>query len=155
MKCRCGAAFCWLCGKEIDDDMFPAHFQWWNPGGCPNMQMDEATNPPLRTRIIARLMAFGQLIVLGPITFASTLLSSLLCFPCIVYKINSDIRDSNGRKTFCSQLRTMLTGCMSTWGLIWLVLLIFVPAAVLCGSIAAGIVIGVCALIYPCYAVYR
>ena len=40
MKCtRCSAAFCWVCGKQIDDDTFPAHFQWWNPTGCVNMQV--------------------------------------------------------------------------------------------------------------------
>lgn len=42
MKCQCGAAFCWLCGKQIDDATFPAHFQWWNPAGCANLQV----NPP-------------------------------------------------------------------------------------------------------------
>jgi len=40
MKCNnCNTAFCWVCGKQIDDDTFPAHFQWWNPSGCVNMQV--------------------------------------------------------------------------------------------------------------------
>ena len=40
MKCQCGSAFCWLCGRQIDDQTFPAHFQWWNPTGCSNLQVD-------------------------------------------------------------------------------------------------------------------
>ena len=40
MQCnQCQTAFCWVCGKQIDDDTFPAHFQWWNPAGCTNMQV--------------------------------------------------------------------------------------------------------------------
>eukprot|EP01031_Cornospumella_fuschlensis_P033225 gene33225-40199_t len=38
MKCQCGASFCWLCGQQVDDSIFPAHFQWWNPNGCANLQ---------------------------------------------------------------------------------------------------------------------
>ena len=41
MKCQCGVAFCWLCGKQIEDSLFPAHFQWWNPSGCSNLQVTE------------------------------------------------------------------------------------------------------------------
>jgi hypothetical protein len=39
MKCQCGVAFCWLCGKQIEDSLFPSHFQWWNPSGCSNLQV--------------------------------------------------------------------------------------------------------------------
>lgn len=40
MKCSvCGTPFCWLCGKRIEDDVFPSHYQWWNPFGCVNMQV--------------------------------------------------------------------------------------------------------------------
>jgi hypothetical protein len=45
MKCQCGVAFCWLCGKQIDDATFPAHFQWWNPAGCANLQVKLPPNP--------------------------------------------------------------------------------------------------------------
>jgi hypothetical protein len=44
MKCQCGAAFCWLCGKQIEDTLFPAHFQWWNPSGCSNLQVNLREN---------------------------------------------------------------------------------------------------------------
>ena len=45
MKCQCGAAFCWLCGKQIEDTIFPAHFQWWNPTGCSNLQVLPPRHP--------------------------------------------------------------------------------------------------------------
>lgn len=35
----CETSFCWLCGKKVSDNAFPAHFQWWNPMGCVNMQV--------------------------------------------------------------------------------------------------------------------
>lgn len=41
IKCsQCQQAFCWLCLTKIDDDIFPAHFQWWNLAGtCSNLQV--------------------------------------------------------------------------------------------------------------------
>lgn len=41
MKCtHCDTAFCWLCGQEVEDDVFPVHYQWWNlTHGCVNMQV--------------------------------------------------------------------------------------------------------------------
>lgn len=40
MKCeKCHTAFCWLCGREVKDDVFPGHYQWWNMGSCVNMQV--------------------------------------------------------------------------------------------------------------------
>ena len=46
MKCtKCGVHFCWLCNRRVDSGTFPSHFQWWNVGGCPNMQMNESIEP--------------------------------------------------------------------------------------------------------------
>jgi hypothetical protein len=46
MKCtKCGVHFCWLCGKVVDSGTFPAHYQWWNLNGCPNMQMNQSIEP--------------------------------------------------------------------------------------------------------------
>ncbi len=47
MRCHaCGSHFCWLCGKLVDGGTFPSHYQWWNLGGCPNMQIQESAEPP-------------------------------------------------------------------------------------------------------------
>ena len=81
MKCVCGAAFCWLCGKEIDDAVFPRHFQWWNANGCANMQMNNEIEPHWSTRVFARGLAIAQIVILGPLSALSTFLSILLC-PC-------------------------------------------------------------------------
>jgi hypothetical protein len=36
---NCQTPFCWICGKAVDDSIFPAHFQWWNLTGCANLQV--------------------------------------------------------------------------------------------------------------------
>ncbi|KAJ1442641.1 hypothetical protein B484DRAFT_442067 [Ochromonadaceae sp. CCMP2298] len=62
MKCQCGVAFCWLCGAAIDDALFPAHFQWWNPSGCSNLQMNESDEPSGGARVFARILGGCQLL---------------------------------------------------------------------------------------------
>ena len=66
MKCsNCGKAFCWLCGKEIEDAIFPTHFQWWNPSGCSNLQLNEAIEPTCCTLLCARMTTAAQIVLLG------------------------------------------------------------------------------------------
>ena len=92
MKCtNCSKAFCWLCGKEIDDSIFPAHFQWWNPGGCSNMQMNEAAEPSCCVVFCARLTAALQFIILGPVVAVSTVVSLLLCCCLVPSMLNSEL----------------------------------------------------------------
>lgn len=80
IKCSfCGATFCWLCGQEIEDAVFPAHFQWWNPYGCSNLQMNEQAEPSPLSRFAARASAMVEVIVLGPLSVASTAVSLLAC----------------------------------------------------------------------------
>jgi hypothetical protein len=151
MKCQCGAAFCWLCGKQIDDTLFPAHFQWWNPTGCSNLQMNEAIEPSLLARICARLLAIIQIIILGPITLASTIASTILCFSCICLRLKQDYPKSSFLTGF---LRTF-SNCMSSWGMFWMIIIIFLPIGLAFGGIAASVIIIVCLITYPCYASIR
>lgn len=150
MKCKCGAAFCWLCGKQIEDTVFPAHFQWWNPSGCANLQLNESLAPSLCIRVAARVVAILQMIVFGPITIASVIISSLLCLPCIFYKLKKDNPPS---------LRTYVQdgvgNCLSAWGLFWMLALTLLPLVLAFGGAIAGICIAVVVALYPCYFVYR
>ena len=84
MKCtNCQQCFCWVCGVAVEDSIFPNHFQWWNAMGCANMQMVEDVVPSRSSIIFARVTALAQTLVLGPISLVSTLISFILCFPCI------------------------------------------------------------------------
>lgn len=150
MKCQCGVAFCWLCGKQVDDSLFPAHFQWWNPSSCSNLQLDDAIEPTVARRCCARVLGVLQLIILGPITLASTLASSLLCFSCIYMKLKND-----PSVTLLCGRNTMFSNCMSSWGMIWMFLLIILPLAISLGSIAVSIIVSVMIICYPCYAIVR
>lgn len=158
MKCQCGTAFCWLCGKQIDDNLFPAHFQWWNPAGCSNLQMNEALEPTVTARVCARLLAILQIVFLGPITLASTIASTLLCFSCICLRIKhatptppSSLLSSQARNEFMNVVST----CMSSWGVVWMVVLVFLPLGIATGGLLLGVGIGVVIALYPCYALVR
>ena len=111
MKCTCGQAFCWLCGKPIEDTIFPAHFQWWNPSGCSNLQMHNSVEPSAFSRTAAKVFTCVELILLGPLTFLSTLLSLLLCSCCIPYMIKSAGNDS----TLKGKYFTRITNLASHW----------------------------------------
>jgi hypothetical protein len=66
MKCpQCNAAFCWLCGSQIDDVVFPPHFQWWSGSKCSNLQMNEAIEPTRWVLFVARLTSICELVLLG------------------------------------------------------------------------------------------
>lgn len=150
MKCKCGVAFCWLCGKQIEDTVFPAHFQWWNPAGCTNLQLNESVAPSLCIRIVARVVAVIQMIIFGPITIVSVIVSSLLCLPCMFCKLKHDKPPS---------LRTYIQegagNCLSGWGMFWMVVMTVLPLVLAFGGAIAGICIAVVAALYPCYFVYR
>jgi hypothetical protein len=85
MKCpHCSQAFCWLCLTKIGDDVFPAHFQWWNAtGSCANLQMDDALEPSVLTRYAATALMIMQMVILGPLVLIFTGLSVILCCFCI------------------------------------------------------------------------
>ena len=84
MKCtNCQQCFCWVCGVAVEDAVFPSHFQWWNAMGCANMQMAEEIVPTRSSILFARATAVAQTVLLGPISVASTLVSFILCFPCL------------------------------------------------------------------------
>lgn len=144
MKCVCGAAFCWICGKEIDDAVFPHHFQWWNANGCANMQMNHDIEPTLLTRVIARGLAVIQIIFLGPLSLVSTLLSMLLC-PCCLPCV------SRPQPTMSEQFYDLLANCMSGWGMLYTFIVLILPPAIVggAGAIVAAI------LMYPAYAIHR
>jgi hypothetical protein len=162
MKCSCGVAFCWLCGKAIDDDTFPAHFQWWNPVGCANLQMNESNAPSIGVRICARLLAILQLIIFGPLTICSTVVCSFLCCCCITFKIQLDIDEKKRfgslkpqEKSYCFQWRQIMSNCMSAWGVFWMLVLLALPLGVSAGAIVLSLVITAAVICCPCYCIYR
>ena len=81
MKCpECGCAFCWLCGEEIEDTVFPSHFAYWNlQSRCTNMQMDANSELPWESRVVANVTTCVSGVLIGPIALVSTLTSILLC----------------------------------------------------------------------------
>jgi hypothetical protein len=85
MKCpHCDCAFCWLCGEEIEDTVFPSHFAYWNlKSRCTNLQMDASTELPWQTRAFANATTCVERLLLGPLAVLSTFLSLLLCCCCL------------------------------------------------------------------------
>eukprot|EP01033_Poteriospumella_lacustris_P002918 gene2918-2130_t len=150
MKCKCGVAFCWLCGQQIDDTVFPAHYQWWNPSGCTNLQMNDEVEPSSCMRAAAYIAAVVQMILFGPITFVSAMVSSCLCAPCLVAKLQRD-RPASLR----AYIQENASACMTGWGVFWMILILVIPLALAFGGAVAAIAVGVCAALSPCYCVYR
>eukprot|EP01038_Epipyxis_sp_PR26KG_P013958 gene13958-18722_t len=150
MKCQCGVAFCWLCGKQIDDAHFPAHFQWWNPSGCSNLQLNESEEPTPTARVCARMLSIIQIILIGPLTLASTIASSILCFTCIAYKLKVD----PNMAILCGD-HNLFSICMSSWGIIWMLLLFFLPVALIIGSTGLALGIAFAIILFPCYCCIR
>lgn len=112
--------------------------------------MNEAIEPSCTSRFFARLLALGQLIVLGPLTLLSTILSSTLCCCCIYMKYKSD-----GRAMDSTVFQEMFSTCMSSWGIFWMFLLFVLPLGIALGTLAGSLVVAVVVMIYPCYASYR
>ncbi len=103
MKCSsCNTHFCWLCSAIVDDGPFPDHFRWWNLKGCPNMQLDESTEPRMCTRVFAKVLSVLQLIILGVPSVALSIISMLIC-PCLVPGCGSNMRER-------------VRNCVSFWG---------------------------------------
>jgi hypothetical protein len=111
--------------------------------------MNESLEPSRNVRCFAKLLAIVQLIFLGPITFASTLASTLLCFSCICYRVKS--KYSSISTGFIATFNT----CMSSWGLFWMFMLVVVPIVLTAGSVGLALGLAIVAIIYPCYAAYR
>lgn len=130
IKCSfCGATFCWLCGKEVEDAVFPAHFQWWNPSGCANLQMNELDEPTECARTMARLISYAEMLILGPLSAASTLASLVFCccfVPCMVRQQPNKPSESLPRR-----ILFLLGQCMSGWGMLWIGLLFMLPLSLL------------------------
>ncbi len=147
MKCVCGTAFCWLCGKQIDDAVFPKHFQWWNANSCANMQMNGDIQPSFCSRVIARVLSLLQIIILGPITLVSTCLSSLIC-PCILPLL---LRSPSELPPGSNVYADLFTSCLSGWGYVYTFLLVLLPLFL----VAAGFGLAMVVVVYPAYAVYR
>ena len=135
MRCMCGTAFCWLCGKEVDDDTFPKHFQWWNANGCSNMQMDNNVEPTRASIICARISTILQLIVFGPITFITSVIALCLCCCCIkhLWVPPVDTRPNAPPSTCYTRLVEVFSGCLTGWGMVYMFLLVGIPICVLGG----------------------
>jgi ABC-type multidrug transport system permease subunit len=112
--------------------------------------MNDDEVPSSCARIGARALGIVQLILLGPLTVASTLTSSLLCCGCIVLKFSTD------EKGFTWQgLQTYFSTCMSSWGIFWMIMLFFLPLALAAGCFVVAVGAAAVAITYPCYAVAR
>ena len=110
--------------------------------------MNEALEPSTGARICARVLGIIQLILLGPLTLASTFISSLLCCSCIVAKIRME------NPSF-EIMRTWFSTCMSGWGMFWMIVLFFLPLVLVAGGGAAGVLLVLLVITYPCYAFNR
>jgi hypothetical protein len=153
MKCSvCNQAFCWICGKPIDDTVFPAHFQWWNPYGCANLQMNDAIQPSRYSIWSARILTVFEILILGPVTLVSTLASLILCSCCLPhYFFVEDQSEGN-----CStKFQRLVSNCLSGWGMFWIAVLFFLPAVFVVLSMLIGVGAAAFAMLYPIYATYR
>ncbi len=149
MKCpNCNQAFCWLCGVAIDDTPFPAHFQWWYVGGCPNMQLNEEINPSRAAVLRAKLLSWIETLILGPLTFGATVISFFAC-PCVVLGFSCFNRTETD--TFSRKIVRLFQECMTSWGMFWISVLFFFPLFTICGVL----VFAAAAFIYPFYATVR
>lgn len=146
MKCEvCDTSFCWLCGIEVSDSIFPAHFQWWNPMGCVNMQMHEAIKPTCTALYGARLLATIQLVILGPVCLLLTAATILLFGCCCKYSKFIHKNFFNGKEPTYAQLVSL---SMSMWGMVLMGIFVFFPLGVIGTALALVVV-------YPFWAVYR
>jgi ABC-type multidrug transport system permease subunit len=112
--------------------------------------MNDSTEPTACARILARLLGIVQIIVLGPITLASTLTSSLLCCSCIVLKLRAGESGITWPAT-----QQLLSTCMSSWGIFWMALLFFIPLMIALGGAAGAVIAAGMIVTYPCYACMR
>lgn len=132
IKCSfCGCTFCWLCGKEVEDTVFPAHFQWWNPSGCSNLQMNEHDEPSQLARLIARISSYIELLILGPLSVLSTFLSLVIC--CWIIPVYTAQHPEKKPEPWQRRMGYLLGHCMSSWGMIWIGLLVMLPLGILGG----------------------
>ena len=67
MTCTmCKISFCYICGKEISQSVFPNHYQWWNVNGCPNLQLIEGGDSFSPTAMLAtRYLSIFCIILAG------------------------------------------------------------------------------------------
>mmetsp|Transcript_2255 Transcript_2255/g.3463 ORF Transcript_2255/g.3463 Transcript_2255/m.3463 type:complete len:579 (+) Transcript_2255:144-1880(+) len=146
MKCpSCEVSFCWLCGKRVDDAVFPTHYQWWNIFGCANMQMVDAVEPSTSVYICARLLAILQLLTVGPLSIVSSIVSFLLCLPCVA----CSLADPETRRR--TRIREHAGYCITVWGFFWIFLLLVFPICLGLGTLVLVFVL----IVSPCYIFHR
>lgn len=110
--------------------------------------MNEATEPTRCARVCARLLGIVQIVLLGPITLVSTITSSLLCCSCIVLKLQME-------PVTVSAVQTYFSNCMSSWGIFWMIVLFFLPLALVGGCLVVALGFAAIVISYPCYATIR
>lgn len=147
MKCLCGTAFCWLCGEEINDSIFPRHFQWWNTTGCANLQMNSEIEPSRTTLYLANCLSFLQILCCGPPSAVSSIASMLMC-PCLLPVCYAPAAKDRSMPALCFEI---FTNCLSGWGAFYVILLVVIPAALIGSSLF--LVLGIVSL--PCIVANR
>lgn len=100
--------------------------------------MVEDIIPSRRSIIIARLTAFLQTIIIGPLSLVSSILSIITCAPCIPCMISD-------RSEF--KFSQFFENCVVGWGFFWLLLLFFFPLAVMGGILFLIFIL----IVSPCY----
>lgn len=100
--------------------------------------MVEDIEPSTHSIIFARVTAFLQTIITGPLSVISAFLSIILCAPCIPCIITD-------RSEF--RLSQFFENCVVGWGFFWLCFLLFFPLAIIGGIFFLIFLL----IISPCY----
>lgn len=112
--------------------------------------MNEAQVPSSFARIGARSLSCIQIVIFGPLTFLSTLLSSVVCAGCIYAQLKAKHANS-----YSEGVSSIFNSCMTAWGVFWMVILFFIPVACGLGGLAIGLFAVLVLISYPFYAIYR
>ena len=109
----------------------------WNINGCSNLQLDDAAAPTATTRLCSKILTFFQVLILGPVTLVSTIVSVLLCPCCLPAMLEADVVHN----TLCSKIYQLFSTCMTGWGLVYMTVLVALPLLAVFGSIILGVLV--------------
>ncbi len=106
------------------------------------VQMSEEIEPSRLQLAWARLTGLLQAVLIGPLALVSTLLSVIVCAPCLPCYVQ-DVKTCNPR--------TYLQNCVTGWGFAWLAVLFLLPASI----VTLAVLLAINVVLYPVYAFKR